>query len=145
MDIKQINAKVIEQFRAGGPVEGMNRDGLLLLTTTGAKSGQSRTTPMMFHRDDDRLLVIASNIGAASHPDWYVNLAANPHVVVEVGAERFDATAVPLNGGERERLWTMLKESYPFFADHEAKTSREIPVVALTRTADASPGRNADA
>ena len=136
MDMKQINAGVIDQFRAGGPIEGMNRDGLLLLTTTGAKSGQSRTTPMMFHRDGDRLLVIASNIGAAKHPDWYVNLVANPHVVVEVGDERFEATAVPLTGDERERLWTMLKQSYPFFADHEAKTSREIPVVAITRTAD---------
>jgi len=136
MDMKQINAGVIAQFRAGGPIEGMNRDGLLLLTTTGAKSGQSRTTPMMFHRDGDRLMVIASNIGAAKHPDWYINLVANPHVVVEVGAERFEATAVPLTGDERERLWTMLKQSYPFFADHEAKTSREIPVVALTRTAD---------
>jgi deazaflavin-dependent oxidoreductase (nitroreductase family) len=136
MDMKQVNAGVIDQFRAGGPIEGMNRDRLLLLTTTGAKSGQSRTTPMMFHRDGDRLLVIASNIGAAKHPDWYVNLVANPHVVVEVGAERFEATAVPLTGDERERLWTMLKQSYPFFADHEAKTSREIPVVALTRKAD---------
>lgn len=135
MDIKQINARVIEQFRAGDPIEGMNRDGLVLLTTTGAKTGQARTTPMMFHRDAERLLVIASNIGAAAHPDWYVNLVAHPHVVVEVGAERFQATAVPLTGSERERLWTMLKETYPFFAEHEAKTSREIPVVALTRAA----------
>jgi deazaflavin-dependent oxidoreductase (nitroreductase family) len=136
MDIKQINARVIEQFRAGGPIEGMNRDGLLLLTTTGARSGRTRTTPMMFHRDGDRLLVIASNIGALKHPDWYANLVADPHVVVEVGAERFEAEAVPLTGSERERLWAMLKESYPFFAEHEAKTSREIPVVALTRSAE---------
>jgi deazaflavin-dependent oxidoreductase (nitroreductase family) len=136
MDIKQINARVIEQFRAGGPVEGMNRDGLLLLTTTGARSGRARTTPMMFHRDGDRLLVIASNIVAPKHPDWYANLVSNPHVVVEVGAERFEAEAVPLTGSERERLWAMLKESYPFFAEHEAKTSREIPVVALTRSAE---------
>jgi deazaflavin-dependent oxidoreductase (nitroreductase family) len=135
MDIKQINARVIEQFRAGGPIEGMKRDGLLLLTTTGAKTGRTRTTPMMFHRDGQRLLVIASNIGAAVHPDWYVNLVAHPHVVVEVGAERFEATAVPLAGSDRERLWAMLKETYPFFAEHEAKTSREIPVVALTRAA----------
>jgi deazaflavin-dependent oxidoreductase (nitroreductase family) len=112
MDIKQINARVIEQFRAGGPIEGMNRDRLLLLTTTGAKSGQRRTTPMMFHRDGDRRLVIASNVGAERHPDWYVNLAADPHVVVEVGTERFEGTAVPLTGDERERLWTMLKETY---------------------------------
>ncbi len=133
MDMKQINARVIEQFRSGGPIEGMNRDGLLLLTTTGVRSGTARTTPMMFHRDGDRLLVIASNVGARTHPDWYLNLVADPRVVVEVGAEQFDATAVPLTGNERERMWTMLKENYPFFAEHEAKTSREIPVVALAR------------
>jgi deazaflavin-dependent oxidoreductase (nitroreductase family) len=133
MDIKQINARVIEQFRTGGPIEGMNRDRLLLLTTTGVRSGTARTTPMMFHRDGDRLLVIASNVGARTHPDWYLNLVADPRVVVEVGAEQFDATAVPLTGNERERMWTMLKENYPFFAEHEAKTSREIPVVALAR------------
>ena len=135
MDIRQINTRVIEQFRAGGPIEGMNRDGLVLLTTTGAKSGQTRTTPMMFHRDGDRLLVIASNIGAPKHPDWYVNLVAHPHVVVEVGSERFDATATPLTGIERERAWTTLKQTYPFFTEHETKTSRQIPVVALTPTA----------
>jgi deazaflavin-dependent oxidoreductase (nitroreductase family) len=137
MDMKQVNARVIDQFRGGGPIEGMNRDRLLLLTTTGAKSGTARTTPMMFHRDGDRLLVIASNVGARTHPDWYLNLVANPDVVVEVGDERFEATAVPLTGGERDRLWSMLKENYPFFAEHEAKTSREIPVVALTRRAAA--------
>ena len=137
MDIKQINARVVEQFRAGGPIEGMNRDGLLLLTTTGARSGRARTTPMMFHRNGDRLLVIASNIGAPQHPDWYLNLVADRRVVVEVGTERFEATALPLTGSERQREWTMLKETYPFFAEHEAKTSREIPVVALTRSAEA--------
>jgi deazaflavin-dependent oxidoreductase (nitroreductase family) len=133
MDIRKVNARVIEQFRAGGEIEGMHRDRLLLLTTTGAKTGKNRTTPMMFHPDDDRLLVIASNIGAPQHPDWYLNLRANPHVIVEIADERFDAMAAPLEGSERERLWTMLKQTYPFFADHEAKTSRVIPVVALTR------------
>ena len=92
---------------------------------------------MMFHRNGDRLLVIASNIGAPQHPDWYLNLVADHRVVVEVGTERFEATALPLTGSEREREWTMLKETYPFFAEHEAKTSREIPVVALTRSAEA--------
>ena len=137
-DHSDFNRKLIEEFRAnreklGDPFPSRP---LLLLTTTGAKSGLTRTSPMMYVKDGDRLLVIASNIGAAKHPDWYINLVANPHVVVEVGAERFEATAVPFTGDERERLWTMLKQSYPFFADHEAKTSREIPVVALTRTAD---------
>ena len=133
MDVKEINRRVIEQFRAGGEIEGMHRDRLLLLTTTGAKTGGRHTTPMMFHRDGDRLLVVASNMGARKHPDWYLNLVANPQVVVEAGGERFEAVAVPYGGAEREPLWSMLKEKYPFFADHEAKTVRVIPVVALTR------------
>lgn len=133
VDIKKINRRVIEQFRAGGEVEGMHREGLVLLTTVGAKTGQRRTTPMMFHRDGARLLVIASNVGASQHPDWYVNLVANPQVVVEVGDESYDARATAAEGGERARLWTMIKETYPFFADHEAKTDRTIPVVILTR------------
>ena len=133
MDVKDINRQVIEQFRAGGPVEGMNRDGLLLLSTTGRRTGQRRTTPMMFDRDGDDLIVIASNIGAPAHPDWYLNLAAHPGVTVEVGDERFEAVAATTSGARRERLWTLLKQRYPFFADHEAKTAREIPVVTLTR------------
>ena len=110
----------------------MHRDRLVLLTTIGAKTGQRRTTPMMFHRDGDGLLVIASNIGAPRHPDWYLNLVANPRVVVEVGDESYAALAAPLEGPERERLWRMLKQTYPFFADHEKKTDRVIPVVSLT-------------
>jgi deazaflavin-dependent oxidoreductase (nitroreductase family) len=133
MDVKEINRKVIEQFRAGGPIEGMHRERLLLLTTTGARTGQQRTTPLMFHPDGDRLLVIASNIGAPKHPDWYVNLAANPRVGVEVGDERFDAVATTAESAERARLWSMLTELYPFFAEHERQTDREIPVVILTR------------
>jgi deazaflavin-dependent oxidoreductase (nitroreductase family) len=133
MDVREINRKVIEQFRTGGEIEGMHRDRLVLLTTVGAKSGQRRTTPMMFHRDGDRLLVIASNVGAPKHPDWYHNLVANSRVTVEVGDETYEAVAAPADGEERARLWTMLKENYPFFADHEAKTHRAIPVVVLTR------------
>lgn len=133
MDVKEINRRVIEQFRAGGPIEGMHRDRLLLLTTTGAKTGQPRTTPMMFHADGDRLLVIASNIGAPRHPDWYLNLAANPQVTVEVGDERYAAVASTAAGAEREQLWAMIKQEYPFFAEHERMTNREIPVVILTR------------
>ena len=133
VDIKAINRTAIEQFRAGGPVDGMNRDRLLLLTTLGRKSGQRVTTPMMFHDDGGRLLVIASNIGAPRHPDWYFNLAANPRVTVEVGTETYDATASTIGGDEREQVWAMLKTNYPFFADHERKTERTIPVVALVR------------
>jgi deazaflavin-dependent oxidoreductase (nitroreductase family) len=134
MDAKEANRRVIEQFRAGGEIEGMHRDRIVLLTTTGRRSGQPYTTPMMFHRlDPDRIIVIASNIGAPTHPDWYLNLEANPAVTVEVGTEKYQARAIPTAGPERTHLWTMLKSHYPFFADHEIKTDRTIPVVVLER------------
>jgi deazaflavin-dependent oxidoreductase (nitroreductase family) len=134
MDVREVNKRVIEQFRAGGAVDGMHRERLVLLTTTGRRTGERRTTPMMFHRDGDRVLVIASNIGAPRHPDWYLNLVAHPEVTVEVGDESGaarPATATPLEGAEREPVWEMLKATYPFFAEHERKTTRTIPVVAL--------------
>jgi len=133
VDAREINRRVIEQFRAGGEIDGMHRERLMLLTTVGARTGRPRTTPMMFHRDGERLLVVASNIGAPRHPDWYHNLVANPRVTVEVGDETYQAVATPLEGEERERIWAMLKHTYPFFADHDRSTSRAIPVVALTR------------
>ena len=134
-DQNDYNRQLIEDFRAnrgksGGPFAGRP---LLLLTTTGAKSGQRRTTPMMFIPDGDRLLVIASNVGAPAHPDWYRNLVAHPDVTVEVGTETFDATAVVTQGAERDRLWTRIVELYPFFTGHQAKTTRQIPVIALSR------------
>ena len=132
MDIQEVNRRVITQFRAGGEIEGMQRDRILLLTTTGRKTGQPRTTPMMFDRDGDDLIVIASNIGAPRHPDWYLNLVADTRVVVEVGTECVAATATPTTGERRDRVWDWIKQKYPFFAAHEAKTSRVIPVVALT-------------
>ena len=119
MDVREVNRQVIEQFRAGGEIEGMHRERLVLLTTVGVRTGQLRTTPMMFHPDGDRLLVVASNVGAPRHPDWYHNLVANPRVTVEVGNETYEAVATPLEGEERDRLWAMLKQTYPFFADHE--------------------------
>jgi deazaflavin-dependent oxidoreductase (nitroreductase family) len=133
MDIEQTNQRVIQQFRAGGEVEGMHRERLVLLTTVGRRTAQRRTTPMMFHRDGDRLLVMASNHGAPKDPDWYRNLVATPEVGVEVGDESFDAVAEPLTGPERDRIWAEIKRTYPFFAEHEEKSGRDIPVVALTR------------
>jgi deazaflavin-dependent oxidoreductase (nitroreductase family) len=134
-DQNAYNRQLIEEFRAhrgksGGPMEGRP---LLLLTTTGAKSGQLRTTPVMYIPDGDRLLVIASNAGAATHPDWYRNLVAHPEVTVEVGNETFKAIAIVTDGSERQRLWTRVVELYPFFAEHEAKTTRQIPVIVLRR------------
>lgn len=141
MDIGEINRRVIEQFRSGGEIDGMNRAGLLLLTTAGARSGLRRTSPMMFHRDGGRLIVIASNMGAPRHPSWYHNLLAHPRVTVEIGDETYQAVAAPVTGEERERLWSLLKERYPFFIDHERTAERVIPLVALERAP--KPGHSA--
>ena len=119
MDMKEINRTTIEKFRAGGEIPGMHRERLLLLTTTGSKSGRPHTAPMMFVRDDDRLLVIASNMGAPKVPDWYTNLLADPVVQVEVGDESYQAGATALAGAEYQHSWASIKEGYPFFADHE--------------------------
>lgn len=133
MDMQDINRKVIEQFRAGGEIDGMHRERLLLLTTTGARSGADRTTPMMFHPDSDRVVVMASNAGAPKAPDWYANVRANPAVTVEMGDETYPATATVAAGDERARLWADITGLYPFFLDHEKKANREIPLVVLTR------------
>jgi deazaflavin-dependent oxidoreductase (nitroreductase family) len=136
-DQKEYNRQLIEQFRAaqgGGQFDGRP---LLLLTTIGARTRQRRTTPMMYIPDDDRLLVVASNAGAPAHPDWYHNLVAHPQVGVEVAKETYAATASVLEGAERERPWAMIVSQYPFFAEHQAKISRQIPVVALERTLNA--------
>jgi len=135
MDMMAQNRKVIEQFRSGGEIDGMHRDRLVLLTTVGARTGRSHTTPMMFHRDGDRLFVVAANNGAPTDPAWFRNLSVNPAVVVEVGDERYPAVASVLEGEEREAIWPMLKEKYSFFAEYDKKVARDIPVVSLARSA----------
>jgi len=132
---KDYDIQLIEEFRENTRKSGDLFAGrpLLLLTTTGAKSGQARTKPMMYIPDGNRLLVIASNIGAPTHPAWYRNLAAHPEVTVELVSETYRANAITLTGSEREQTWARIVELYPFFAEHQAKTSRQIPVVALER------------
>jgi deazaflavin-dependent oxidoreductase (nitroreductase family) len=129
------NQRIIEEFRANGGRVGGHWEGrdLLLLTTVGRRSGRRHTTPVVFTRDRDRLLVYASKGGAPEHPDWFLNLRANPHVGVEVGADRFDAVATPLAGEERDREFAAQAARNPAFAEYAAKTSRVIPVVALAR------------
>jgi deazaflavin-dependent oxidoreductase (nitroreductase family) len=127
------NDKIIEEFRAsggkvGGPFEGAP---LLLLHTTGARSGQERVNPMMYRRDGDRLAVYASKAGADTNPDWFHNLRANPRVTVEIGTETRTVLARIAEPDERERLWSAQKKEYPGFADYETKTKRRIPVVIL--------------
>jgi len=129
------NRQLIEAFRAnrGKPGRPLVARPLLLLTTTGAKSGQARTSPLMYIPDGDDLLVLASNYGAPRHPDWYHNLLVHPNVTVEVGSETYHAIAVPLRGVEHERTWARMVERYPSFAELQTKTSRQIPIVALKR------------
>ena len=130
-DMLAHNRQVIADFRANGGVEpGRN---LLLLTTTGARTGETRTSPMMFVPDGDRILVIASNAGAVRHPNWYHNLVAHPDVTVEVTGDTYPARARTLEGEERERLWASITAKYAFFLDHQAKIERTIPIVALER------------
>lgn len=127
------NTKIIEEFRAnkgrvGGQFEGAP---LLLLHTTGARSGQDRVNPMMYLDLDGRRYVFASKAGAETNPDWYHNLLAHPDVRVEVGTENYRATAVPLEGRERDRIYQEQAARYPGFAEYQEKTDRVIPVVEL--------------
>jgi len=127
---------IVEQFRANqgrilrGPFA--NRT-LLLLTTTGARSGRPLTKPLGFSRDGDRYVVIASKGGAPTHPAWYHNLVANPRVTVEVGDQRFEAHASVAQGAERERLYVQQAAQIPVFARYQEMTTRQIPVVVLER------------
>jgi deazaflavin-dependent oxidoreductase (nitroreductase family) len=134
-DLQARNQALITEFRAARArgEEPMPGRPLLILTTTGAKSGRAHTTPMMYVPDGDRLIVIASNAGAQKHPDWYVNLVHYPRVTVEVGRDTFTTNAEVLTGDERQRWWETISAAYPFFLDHQAKVSRLIPLVALPR------------
>ncbi|MGC5165622.1 nitroreductase/quinone reductase family protein [Luteimicrobium sp. DT211] len=133
------NRRVVEQFRAGGPVDGMHRDRLVLLTTRGRRSGELRTTPMLVVDDEPTGLrfVVASGAGSRRAPGWFHNLVDDPVVHVEVDGDAYDAVARVAAGSERAGLWERLVLAYPFFTDHEAKAGRELPLVVLDRT---SPG-----
>ncbi|MBI5949971.1 MAG: nitroreductase family deazaflavin-dependent oxidoreductase [Chloroflexi bacterium] len=129
------NLKIIEEFRANGgetfgPFKGRP---LLLLTTTGAKSGETRTTPLVYSKDADRLVIIASMGGAPKHPAWFLNLSANPKVTVEVGTETYTARAATAEGAERDRLYARQAAEMPAFTEYQQKTTRRIPVVVLER------------
>lgn len=129
------NKKIIEEFRAnegkvGGHFENMT---LLLLHTTGAKSGKPRLNPVAYLADGERYIVIASKGGADTHPAWYHNLVVNPEVSIEVGTQEFTARATVAPEPERSQLYKKVASVYPGFADYQRKTERIIPVVILER------------
>ena len=134
-DRKAFNAALIEEFRANGGKVGGTFEGrpVVLLTTTGAKSGRRLTTPLVYLQEGDRRFVFASKAGAPTNPDWYHNLVANPAVTVEVGTETYEATAVVVTGEERDRLYAKQVETTPIFGEYQQKTTRVIPVIALER------------
>jgi len=128
------NTKIIEQFRANdGKVEGFDAFEMLLLHTTGAKTGAERVNPLAFRREGGDLVVFGSVAGAPKHPAWYHNLVTNPAVTVELGTETYEATARVAKGDERTRIWEAQKAEVPQFAEYEQKTDREIPVIVLER------------
>jgi deazaflavin-dependent oxidoreductase (nitroreductase family) len=140
-DIQSINRPVIEEFRAnnGQVTNARLRDiPLILLTTTGARTGRTHTTPLAYFTDGPgRIFVWASAMAAPSHPAWYRNLAANPQVTIELRTsagivERFDGTATTATGAERDRLFGMLSSTRPDAAAHQDQTSREIPLVVIS-------------
>jgi deazaflavin-dependent oxidoreductase (nitroreductase family) len=137
-DMRDFNQAIIEEFRAnegkvGGGFEGAP---MVLLTTKGAKSGATRINPLVCQpADDGSIYVFASKGGAPQNPDWYYNLLAHPDVEVEYGPERFAAVATPVEGAQRDEVFTRQKEVFPAFADYEKGTTRVIPVIKLSRAA----------
>jgi deazaflavin-dependent oxidoreductase (nitroreductase family) len=135
MGMQEYNQKIIDEFRVNqGKVGGQFAGApLLLLTTTGAKSGLTRTNPLAYVRDGDRYVIVASYAGAATNPPWFHNLVAHPNVKVEVGAESFDARAEVLAEPQRSELYRRMEAAMPVFSEYQRKTKRSIPVVALRR------------
>jgi deazaflavin-dependent oxidoreductase (nitroreductase family) len=131
-EYRERNLTVVETFRAN---DGRMPNGaaVLLLTSKGARSGQTRLNPLAYTRDGERLVVIASKGGNPSNPDWYHNVVANPDVTVEVDGERFQARARVTEGTERQRLFDAQAALMPNFAEYQQKTSRQIPVIVLER------------
>ena len=134
-DVNDFNRQIIDEFRANGGKVGGGFEGrdILLLHTTGAKSGKERVNPLAFRREGDDLVVFGSKAGAPTNPDWFHNLLANPDARVEVGTEAFDVRARVAEGEERERIWADHRREVPAFAEYERKTDRPIPVIVLER------------
>ena len=133
-DVNDWNKAAIAEFRANGGKVGGQFAGrsLLLLHTTGAKSGQLRINPLVYGTDGDRLVVVASKGGAPTHPDWYHNIVANPRVTVEVGTKQFQARATIATEPERTRLFDQMAAMMPGYAEYQRSTTRILPVIILT-------------
>jgi deazaflavin-dependent oxidoreductase (nitroreductase family) len=126
----------VDRYRATGGEEGHEwQPGVytLLLTTTGRKSGEERTTPLIYREDGDAYVIVASKGGDPDHPAWFKNLEQDASTTLQVGPETFAATARVATGDERARLWTSMAEVWPDYDEYAKKTDREIPIVVLDR------------
>ena len=134
-DDQLFGAEHVRVYRETGGERGYHWRGakVLLLTTTGRTSGEPRTAPLIHGVDGDRWVIIASKGGAPDHPDWYLNLQADPEVTIQVEADEIPARATTAEGDERARLWTAMLDEWPAYDDYQASTDREIPVVVLER------------
>jgi deazaflavin-dependent oxidoreductase (nitroreductase family) len=132
------NAKVIDEFRANGGRVGGSFESMpiLLLHHTGAKSGVQRINPLAYHEDGERYVIFASKGGAPANPAWYHNLKAHPDTTIEVGTQTLPVRASEATDGERDRLFNEQAERLPQFGEYAEKTSRTIPVIVLTPSAD---------
>jgi deazaflavin-dependent oxidoreductase (nitroreductase family) len=133
--MREFNKNLIDEFRAnggkvGGPFAGAD---LLLLTTTGAKSGQPRLAPLAYFAIDDKMIIIGSKAGADTNPDWVHNLRTNPGAHIEVGADAYDVTSRELPRDERDEIFDKVVAAAPGFGEYQSKTSRIIPLFELTR------------
>jgi deazaflavin-dependent oxidoreductase (nitroreductase family) len=135
-ELTNYNQQMIEQFRANGGKMGAGALSMLLLTTTGAKSGRTYLNPLAAYQEDGRLFVVASKAGSPRNPDWYHNLVANPTVTVEHDGEKFDAAARVLPDDERDQLFARIVEQAAQFGEYQEKTSRKIPLVELVRVGE---------
>ncbi len=133
--LDDFNRNIVDEFRANGGVVGGPFEGgtLLLLHTTGAKSGKARLSPLAYLTVDDRMLVVGSYAGAPKDPAWVHNLRAKPQAHVEVGTESYDVDVRELPDDERDAAYPKIVEVAPVFADYQAKTTRSIPLFELTR------------
>jgi deazaflavin-dependent oxidoreductase (nitroreductase family) len=134
-DLNDFNRAIVEEFRANGGKVGGGFEGapMVVLHTTGAKSGKERLAPLVYQQLDDGWAIFGSKAGAPTDPDWFRNLQANPDATIEVGTEIVPVTARVAEGDEREVIWSKQKELMPGFAEYEAATTRQIPVVVLAR------------
>ena len=134
-DDELFGAEHIRVYRETGGARGHDWRGgtILLLTTQGRRSGEPRTTPLLYRSDGERWVIVASKGGAPQHPSWFENLQANPDAEIQVKADLVPVRATVAQGAERDRLWSLMTEDWPAYDDYQARTEREIPVVVLAR------------